>query len=272
MIKAKAVKLDGKFIQNIKLVGKKLVFFAVAPVFLTSCQVPSFFAYKGSTTQAQAEYKLYTGFNLAAMIVGIFVWALILWSIFRYRRRKGDESMPAQFHEHRFIEFLYTIIPLITVLVLFYFTVITENQVDAVSTTPNVRVTIVAFQWGWEFKYMNSSGNSVIATVYGNDGGGNFSTSTVPVAYLPVGETVTVTLESLDVVHGFYVPEFNFSRYAQPGHINTFDLNIVNAGYYPGRCSQFCGVYHTEMQFGIKAVSPQKFESWLKSHSSAPTK
>ena len=34
---------------------------------------------------------------------------------------------------------------------------------------------------------------------------------------LPVGVTTRVNLVSNDVVHGFYIPAFNFSRYAQPG-------------------------------------------------------
>ena len=93
-----------------------------------------------------------------------------------------------------------------------------------------------------------------------------FQAQEVAVAVMPVGEPIKITLVSNDVVHGFYVPAFNFSRYAQPGYTNYFDLNIVKAGYYPGRCTQYCGVYHTEMLFGIKAVSPGDFVNWINTH------
>ena len=79
---------------------------------------------------------------------------------------------------------------------------------------------------------------------------------------LPVGETVQITLVSNDVIHGFYVRDFNFSRYALPGVVNHFDLNIVSPGFYPGQCTQICGLYHSEMLFSVRAVSPSQFTSW----------
>ena len=73
---------------------------------------------------------------------------------------------------------------------------------------------------------------------------------------VPVGQTVQVTLVSDDVIHGFYVRDFNFSRYALPGVVNVFDLTVTHAGTYYGQCTQICGLYHSEMVFQVKAVSP----------------
>ena len=64
---------------------------------------------------------------------------------------------------------------------------------------------------------------------------------------LPSGQTTQITLVSQDVIHGFYVPEFNFSRYAQPGVTNKFDLTPVASSTpkdYRGQCTQLCGLYH----------------------------
>jgi cytochrome c oxidase subunit 2 len=80
---------------------------------------------------------------------------------------------------------------------------------------------------------------------------------------LPFGETIQVTLVSNDVIHGFYVRDFNFSRYALPGVVNVFDLNIVRAGFYPGQCTQICGLYHSEMLFSVRAVSPAQYQAWV---------
>ena len=52
---------------------------------------------------------------------------------------------------------------------------------------------------------------------------------------LPVGETVHVTLDSVDVNHAFYVPAFLFKRDAIPGSPTAFDLQVVRAGRVPGR-------------------------------------
>ena len=94
------------------------------------------------------------------IIVGGFVALLILWAVFRYRRR--SDEMPRQFHENIIVEVLYTVIPILIVAVLFVFTVITENNVDATQPvnatvtstgTPIVNVRVTAFQWGWRFDY-----------------------------------------------------------------------------------------------------------------------
>ena len=71
---------------------------------------------------------------------------------------------------------------------------------------------VTAFQWGWEFQYPSEN-----IIVLGH-------TTQDPDMVLPSGQTTQVTLVSQDVIHGFYVPEFNFSRYAQPGVTNQFDL------------------------------------------------
>ncbi len=80
---------------------------------------------------------------------------------------------------------------------------------------------------------------------------------------LPYGETVEIHLVSLDVIHGFYIPEFNFSRYAQPGVTNTFDFNVLHPGTYRGQCTQLCGLYHSLMFFSVKAVTPGQFQAWV---------
>ncbi len=80
-----------------------------------------------------------------------------------------------------------------------------------------------------------------------------------PQMVVPVGETVQITLVSNDVIHGFYVRDFNFSRYALPGVTNRFDLDVLHTGTYHGQCTQICGLYHSEMLFSVRAVSPAAF-------------
>jgi cytochrome c oxidase subunit 2 len=175
--------------------------------------------------------------------------------------------MPRQFHENIPIEVLYTVIPIIVVLVLFFFTVLTENNVDAIQPVnatltstgkPVVHITVTAFQWGWRFSYPDLDVSVAGETT---DGPGNHG----PQMVVPVGQTVQVTLVSDDVIHGFYVRDFNFSRYALPGVTNRFDLDVLHAGTYNGQCTQICGLYHSEMLFTVRAASPTKFAAWAKS-------
>ena len=81
---------------------------------------------------------------------------------------------------------------------------------------------------------------------------------------LPVGETTRVVLQSDDVVHAFWVPDFNFKRDAIPGHTNEFDLTPDTTGTFRGVCSEFCGLRHADMTFEVAVAERQSFEGWIR--------
>jgi cytochrome c oxidase subunit 2 len=236
-------------------------------VILGGCNAPTFGAFRGATTQGHDEFKLWVGFAIAGIAVAAIVWGLIFWAIARYRR-KGDE-IPRQFHEHIPLEIIYTTLPIIIIGVLFYFTVVTENEVDAVSSHPNEIVHVLAYRWGWRFSYYgqnNKSQGVMIQTAAEPKLLAQPATSSqYPQLVIPEGETVRIVLNSADVVHGFYIPAFNFSRYALPGVTNVFDFTPTQIGVFRGQCSQYCGLYHSEMLFSVKVVSPGAFTKWVSS-------
>lgn len=243
------------------------------PLVLGGCQLPTFFGYRGSTTQAHDEFLLYSGTFIAAIAVGVITGALILWSIIRYRRR--SDEMPRQFQYHLPIEFAYTIIPVVIVLILFGFTVVTENRVDALASRPAAVIDVDAFQWGWQFNYSGQHVNVIGETINDPDpiglNGGPCAPSNHclgPGLIVPAGQTVQIDLRSKDTIHGFYVPQFNFSRYAQPGVLNQFDLTVQHPGVYRAQCTQFCGLYHSEMFFHVVALPSAQFQQWLSSERS----
>lgn len=233
---------------------------------LGGCTLPTFGAFRGATTQGQAEFKLWSWMTIAGLVVAAFVTLLILWAALASRRRKGDATIPRQFHENVPIEILYTIIPLVIVGVIFAFTVVTENKVDAISPTPYTTVRVTGFQWGWRFQYVDSSGRPIAQvetagrpTVLAQPP----TSSQYPQFELPLGKTTRIILQSADVVHTFYVPAFNFGRYALPGVTNEFDFTPVHAGLFDGKCAQYCGLYHSEMLFSVRVVPPSAFQAWL---------
>jgi cytochrome c oxidase subunit 2 len=240
----------------------------VTAFLLTGCTVPTFGEYKGSTAQGRTEFHLWQGFFVAGLIVGGFVLLLILWAVFRYRR-KSDE-LPRQTQYHTLTEIIYTIVPILIVLGLFVATVISENKVDATPPNPGATIRVYAFQWGWEFEYSGGAGSGCAnpsspkadetkcVKVIGE-------TTEAPTMVVPTGTDTEITLSSLDVLHGFYVPQFNFSRYASPGYNTEFDFNVLHSGTYRGQCTQLCGLYHSLMFFNVKAVSPSQYTAWLHS-------
>ena len=234
---------------------------------LSGCNVMTFGGFRGVTVQAKDEFKLWQGMLIAGFIVGGIVYALIIWASIGYRRRHAD-FIPHQFHSNKPIEIIYTTLPILIIAGIFYFTVVTENEVDAVSSTPSEIVHVVAYRWGWQFSY--DSGSNVSQGVLIKTAAEPkllaqpFATSSqYPQLVLPEGETIRIVLQSADTIHGFYIPEFNFSRYAQPGVTNKFDFTPTTIGTYSGQCTQYCGLYHSEMRFSVQVVTPAKFQQWL---------
>jgi len=246
------------------------------PLVLGGCQLPTFQGYRGSTHQGHDEFILYAGTFIAAIVVGVITAALIIWSIVRYRHRSDD--IPRQFQYHLGLEVAYTVIPVIIVLILFGFTVVTENNVDGVAAHPAATIDVNAFQWGWQFTYAGQHVSVEGETLNDPDPVGLNGAACAPANHcygpgliVPAGETVRIYLRSKDTIHGFYVPQFNFSRYAQPGVLNTFDLTVQNSGVYRAQCTQFCGLYHSEMFFHVVALPPAQFQAWLSTERSATT-
>lgn len=222
---------------------------------LAGCNLPTFGAHKAISTQGQDSMKLWQGFFITGAVVFAIVFFLIIWSVFRYRH-KSDE-IPKQTQYHTLFEIIYTVVPIITVLVMFVFIFVTENEVDALNAQ-SVTVNVTAFQWGWQFQY---PGYDVrVLGVELQD----------PTMVIPAHETTKIVLRSADVVHGFYVPEFNFSRYALPGVTNQFDLSPVTTGTFRGQCTNLCGLYHSLMIFQVKVVTPSKFQAWIHQQQNAP--
>lgn len=221
---------------------------------LAGCQLPAFGAHKAVTTQGQDSLKLWQGFFIAGAAVFVLVFVLIAWAVFRYRRR--SDAIPRQTQYHTLIEIFYTAIPVVFVLILFGFTFVTENNVDALPA-PKLSVTVTGFQWGWQFRYTTKH-----VTVIGVE-------LQDPELVLPQNETVRIYLKSHDVIHGFYVPAFEFSRYAQPGHVNTFTVNLHTLGTFRGQCTQYCGLFHSLMRFRVKVVTQGQFATWVSTHRSS---
>jgi cytochrome c oxidase subunit 2 len=211
----------------------------------------------GLTPQSQKMYDLWIGSVVAALVVGVLVWGLIFWCIVRYRKR-GDE-LPLQTRYNIPMEFLYSVTPFLIVAVLFYYTAIVQTDVDKLSTNPDVTVEVVAFKWEWQFNYRDAPGADArtVATETGN-------ATRVPLLVLPTNKKIRIEEHSNDVIHSFWVPDLLFKRDVFPGDVrNVFEVNIQKEGRYVGRCAELCGTYHSQMNFEMVTVSPDKYAQYL---------
>jgi cytochrome c oxidase subunit II len=217
----------------------------------------------GGTGQGEDIANLWRVFMFAAFGVAGIVYVLIAWSTirYRYRRRDDPDAEGAQFDKHSPLEIAYTAIPIMIVIVLFTVSVRTGDRVGSLSSTPDVRLDVQAFSWGWRFEYPDL-GVIVVSPPSGEDVAG-------PEIFLPVDRTTQVVLTSQDVIHAFWVPGFNFKRDAIPGHPNLFDLAPSVPGDYQGECAEFCGLNHAYMGFTVRVVDQAAFDAWIASERGA---
>jgi cytochrome c oxidase subunit II len=209
----------------------------------------------GATDRAHATKSLYDIVFYIAAAIFVVVEAAIVFTVFRYRRKPGDDTLPPQTHGNNLVEVIWTAIPTAIVALLFVLSWQTLNTVEAKAPS-DVHVRVVAARFQWSFDYLDASGNTLFtqALPVGDTGG----------MFVPVGEAVTVTLRSMDVNHAFYVPKFLFKRDAIPGKENVFSFTVDEAGTYRGQCAELCGPYHGSMIFDVHAIPKADFDTWLR--------
>lgn len=216
---------------------------------------------QGITEQADHMRSLWLGSLIAALVVGVLVEGLILWPTV-FHRARGRTDIPRQLQYNNPLEWAYTIVPLIIVAVLFYFTVVTGNFVTKKVADPALRVDVTGQQWNWQFSYpekMATDGRAI--TTVG-------TSTTVPLLVVPVGRLIEYRLRSNDVIHSFWVPDFLFKRdvFPNPEKNNTdnvFQNTIDRQGAFVGRCAELCGTYHSMMNFEVRALPPDLFDQYL---------
>ena len=204
-----------------------------------------------ATKEARDISGLYVVFVAVAAVVALIVLGLITTALIRFRATPGDTELPPQTHGDMRLEAAWTGLPLLIVVGLFALTLGVINTVTAVPASAAVDLRVTAFRWGWTFEY---PADNVSMTGLLSPG---------PEVVLPVGEPVNVTLIGSDVIHSFFVPQFLFKRDAVPGMPNRFSFTIDEPGVYRGQCAEFCGVYHSQMLFTIRAVPPADYRAWL---------
>ena len=201
------------------------------------------------TDQGKNIFDLWLGSVGAALIVGLFVWGLILYAVVRYRKR--TDELPRQVRYNLPIEVLYTVIPFVIIAVLFFYTAVGENKVNKLTRNPDVTIGVVGFQWNWQFNYLQQK-----VQVTGEP---NHRAQLV----IPVGKRIRFVETSPDVIHSFWVPKFLFKRDVVPGRLNTFEITVNKQGTYVGRCAELCGEKHDRMNFTVKVVSQSQYDTYI---------
>jgi cytochrome c oxidase subunit 2 len=212
---------------------------------------------EAASDRAPAMFDLWIGSWIAAGIVGVVVWGLIGFIVIRYRRR--NNVLPKQNRYNLPMEIFYTIAPFIIVGVLFFYTILAQNEVTAKVPEPDLTVDVVGQKWSWSFNYREADNPAVGQDVYEVG-----TINATPDLYLPVGKSVRFNLSSPDVIHSFWVPAFYYKLDVIPGRVNSFDATPNKLGVFRGKCTELCGTYHSAMLFNVHVVPEAEYNAYLK--------
>ena len=183
-----------------------------------------------------------------AVFVAIMAATLILSIL--YRERPGNEPR-RDIHGNTRLEILWTIIPIIIVLIMVVPTFSAVIAVEADADEGALEGTATGHQWWFEFTYHDEDGNEMFRTA--NE------------MHVPVGRAVNVSLQSNDVIHAFWVPALFGKKDMMPGHNNRlwFTPNSGTEGMHYGQCVEYCGDSHANMRFRIFVDSQEGYDQWV---------
>jgi len=214
-------------------------------IFLSACQPSPTFLNSASPISGH-EANLYRIILIMALVVFVLVEGALIWILVRDRKRSNDEELPAQIYGNTRLEVIWTVIPVLLVIALFVMTVQTVNAVAApASAKSDLNVRVVGHRWWWEFDYKDQG----------------FATANE--LHIPVGATVQIQLESVDVIHSFWVPQLSGKTDVVPGQHNTMWITGDQVGEYLGQCAEFCGTQHALMRFKVFVDSQADFDAWI---------
>src|SRR5262245_55130543 len=222
-------------------------FCAVAPDQVTTIFEPL-------STPADSVYR--AALLALAVCAAIFVTVVILliYAIVRFRRRPGDDaSEPPQIYGSNQIELAWTVLPILIVVALILVAARTIADVEGYPQPPDaLKVTAVGRQWWWEFRYPD------LGIVTANE-------LHVPVSAPGKRQITSLTLESADVIHSFWVPQLSGKTDFIPNRVNRMWIEPRQAGAYLGNCAEYCGTQHAKMRIRVIAHSPEEFDAWVAS-------
>lgn len=178
----------------------------------------------------------------ASLVLFLGITAVMIWFVVRYHRSRSPQPTSSA-DGNLWLEIVWTVLPTILVLAMFYYG---WAGYLALRNVPEgaLEVNSTARMWSWNFAYP----------------GGRSSTK----LYVPVGRPVKVNLESVDVLHGFYIPAFRVKRDIVPGMTNNVWFTATKPGSYDIFCSSYCGTGHSAMITTVEALPEAEFAAWLK--------
>jgi len=180
---------------------------------------------------------------LFSLVMVPLIYALIV-----FRRRKGDLEDAEHGTENRALEMTWTVVPLVLVTVFAYLGAYSLGETRLVAPDA-MEIQVTAHQWDWAFTYPQGFTSNEL--------------------HLPVNRQVVLKMQSLDVIHSFWVPEFRIKQDVVPGRTTDYRITPTVIGNYKVRCAELCGAAHAYMIRPVIVSTKAEYDSWVKQQTAA---
>lgn len=197
--------------------------------------------------------------------ITLFVFLLLVWVVVRYNAKANPK--PANFTHNVFIEVIWTVIPVIILIVIAIpsFKMLYYN--DRIEN-PEMTLKVTGRQWYWDYEYPDHGGIAFSSYMIpdakiNKEKGEQRLLSTDTKVVLPIDTNIQILMTAGDVIHSWAVPALGVKVDAIPGRLNETWVRIEKPGIYYGQCSELCGKDHAYMPIEIHAVTKEEFENWL---------
>ncbi len=253
---------------------------AITAVFAVSLAVSLFLApaafanfitpKSGASPNAHAIDSLYKIILYIAAVVFVIVEGALAYSVYRFRAKKNPVA--AQIHGNTRLEVGWTVAAALILVVL---TVVTFIKLPSIINPPNsnpgialtasttepnppngkkVTICVTGRQYIWQYVY----GAGCRASAWANK---------LPYSYqemeAPVGTTVILDIQAIDVIHSWWVPSLGGKVDAVPGYTTYTWFKALHPGLFHGQCAQLCGRNHAAMTALVHVVLPSQYQAWL---------
>ena len=206
--------------------------------------------------QADRLESLWWTFFAVTAVVYVVVMILLIIAWIKTRKVNEEERPdvvpdPGRERRAKTVVSGALVITVITLFVLMVTSFRAGRAINSLSETPpDLSIKVTGHQWWWEIQYSDdvTPANNV---------------TTANELHVPVGRTVKIMLQSNDVIHSLWMPNFHGKKDLIPIYPTTFYFNAEKPGNYWGQCAEFCGYQHAKMRLVITAESPEDFQKWI---------
>ncbi len=226
---------------------------------------------EGVTEISRQVYSLHMIIFLVCVVIGVIVFGVMIVSMLMHRKSLG--VTPATFHDNTRLEILWTVIPIVILLVMAVPATTTLNAMyDA--GEPDIDIEVRGYQWKWQYTYLDDDPMkevkfmSALLTpqeeIYNQAAKREqYLLDVDNPLVIPINKRVRFLVTSQDVIHSFWVPDFAVKRDAIPGFIHEAWTVVEKPGIYRGQCAELCGKDHGFMPIVVRAVEQAEYDAWI---------